>query len=160
MQLFIQLIIISIYSGIAYFFVQPLNNWLMLVIGLILGFLFLLFDEKLGYKYYAQNQQLGVANLSSVQNKALISRSIIFLFVFIPLSLFVITSSGSPIGVGMIISMGFIYSQELWQIINSPELFFQKYLWQTGKRWSGKEIKIFTRIFILIIILLAILALV
>ncbi|MEN8253769.1 MAG: hypothetical protein ABFQ62_05355 [Patescibacteria group bacterium] len=145
MPLIIQIAIISIYSGIAYLFVEPLNNWLLFVLGLIMGFLFLFFDKKIAYKYY--------------QNNGLVTRSVIFLFTYIPLSLFVITSSGSPLGVGMMISMGFTYVIELWQVKSSSELFAHKFLWQTGKAWSEKEIKIFTRVFIVIVFLLALLAL-
>ena len=141
----IQLAIISIYSLLAYLFVQPLSNWLQLVLGLGLGFLFLIFDKKFGIKIY--------------KNHSLVTRSIIFLFAFIPLSLFVITSSGSPLGSGMIVAMGFTYALELWQVKDSPKLFAQNFLWQTGKPWSKKEIKIFTRVFIIIVSLLALLAL-
>lgn len=147
-----QLALISIYSGIAYLLIQPFSNWLMLSLGLVLGFLFLLFDKKVAFKFYINNQQLG-------QSIGLITRSIIFLFAYIPLALFVITSSGSPMGSGMIVAMGFTYLFELWQLRNNPALFAEKFLWQTGNAWSRKEVKMFVRIFIIIILLLSVLTL-
>lgn len=65
--------------------------------GIVLGLLGLYFDEKLFFKYYNSSTDSHLPTL--------LSRSLLFIAILVPLSIFVVSSTGSPIGQGFVVSM-------------------------------------------------------
>lgn len=91
----------------------------LFIIGLVLGLVLMVGDEKIGWKYYQEVNQ----------TTHLITRSLLFILAFIPLQVFVVTSTGSYVGVGMVLSIGLVLLTELWLVRHTPVL-EQRFLWQ------------------------------
>jgi len=114
------------------YFVLP--TWQMLlafVIGLYVGLVIMLADEKWLYKYYV--------NDNSRQIK-LITRSVVFLLTLIPLSLFVVTSTNGVLGWGVILGIWMTILVEMWSLRNSQKQFHKWFLFDLKKKLSADEI--------------------
>ena len=147
-MIIIQLALLATYSGLSYFLITPWTAWLWLVIGLVIGWLTLFFDTTLFYKYYLEPHQ------QKISPKPLISRSIIFLVVFVPLSLFVVSSSGSLLGIGVVVAMVVVYLSEIISLKNDQSKFAQNFLWQTKAVFSQSDRNLMTGVFLVLLILL------
>jgi len=114
------------------YFVLP--TWQMLlafVIGLYVGLVIMLADEKWLYKYYV--------NDNSRQIK-LITRSVVFLLTLIPLSLFVVTSTNGVLGWGVILGIWMTILVEMGSLKNSQKQFHKWFLFDLKKKLSADEI--------------------
>jgi len=101
---------------------QPI--WLTaLVIASVFGLVFPLFDEKFLYPLYVKKTQL----------KGVLSRSLIFLVVFIPLAVFIVTSSSSPLGIGFVFGFMVTTAVDLIANLSTPEKFQRLYLFQFAR---------------------------
>jgi hypothetical protein len=83
------------YSALFYFFITPWQSFLVFFAGLYLGVLFLILDKKVLIKYYAENKE----------NPEFITNSMLFKASLIPMAIFVLTSTGSLVGSGMILGI-------------------------------------------------------
>ncbi len=106
--------------------------------GFYLGNLLLWADGKFLYSYYNELQ---------TEPKQLITRSIVFLLVYIVLALFVITSSGNAIGIGMIFGIGLTLLAELYVSAADPVSFNHKFLFQLTRPFDHTEIERLVLIF-------------
>lgn len=104
--------------------------------GLILGMALLEADEKFLFKYY------------DPEHKKLATRSFLFLVSLFPLGLFLLTSTGSAVGVGMFLSIISGLSLEFFALRNSREEFKNRFLSQLKRDISPDEQKFFTIAFI------------
>jgi len=149
----IQFILPLLYALPFYFLVSSLNQFFTFLIGLYLGVALLVADEKWLYKFYIEKSDLARSDYK-VQ---LVTRSMLFLLVYIPLSIFVITSSGSLIGQGLILGMGIIWLVEMWKLKNNQQAFTNRFLLQVKKEFSLDDIKklvlVATGFFVLLTIL-------
>ncbi len=152
-MLLIQLAIILVYGGLSYLIVTPWTTWVWLVVGLIMGWLLLFLDDLSLHRFYLDRTQL------DQRPRPLISRSLLFLIAFVPLSLFVVTSSGSLIGGGMVISMAVVYMSELLLHKNNPQVFAQKFLWQTRSELKQNERNLLSWSSVVLVALLMLLSL-
>lgn len=100
MQLWISLLI----SPLFFFAFSTIWEFAFFVVGWLIAVVLLWFDQTIAYHYYAEPEK-------PVQ---LITRSPLFLVVYIPMTLFVITSSGSSLGMGIVLGIGAILCTELW----------------------------------------------
>lgn len=100
--------------------------------GFYLGNLLLWADGKFLYPFYNELQTIP---------KQLITRSALFILVYIVLGIFVITSSGQFLGVGMILGIGLTLLSELYVTQRNTELFHHTFLFQVKRQLAPVEIQ-------------------
>lgn len=125
-----------LYTAIFYFVqIEPNDRsyWqvLILLVGFYLGNVFLWADGKFLYRYYNEMQTMP---------RQLLTRSIVFLLVYAVLAIFMITSSGNLVGIGLILGMGTTLAIELWQDRQQLETFHKKYLFQLQRTMTLIEV--------------------
>jgi hypothetical protein len=120
------------------FFGKPVNyiDASFFAVGLILGMALLEIDELFLYKYYDPTE------------KKLATRSLLFLISLFPLGLFLLTSTGSPTGVGMFLSIISVLSLDIFSYRKNLPAFHHRFLYQLKRKITDKEHKIFTVVFI------------
>jgi hypothetical protein len=96
-------------------------------IGIALVLMWL--DQTVLYRYYSEPEQ-------PVQ---LVTRSPLFFVAYIPMTLYVITSSGSPLGMGLVLAIGIILATELFIWRNNPQVLNGRFYAHTGKQLSPAE---------------------
>ena len=104
--------------------------WLgVLVLGLGLGAAFVYLDRRFFYPLYAKQTEL----------KGFLSQSLIFLVAFLPVAVFIVTSSSSPLGIGF--ALGFLISSavDLFVYLKDPALFQTTYLYQFARDFAPDE---------------------
>lgn len=124
-----------------------ISSTIFFLSGFYLGNLLLWADGKILYPYY---------NELRTEPKQLITRSALFILVYIFLALFVVTSSGSYIGTGMIFGIGITLFTELFSLRNATEAFHQKFLFQLKRQLAPLEIQRLVQAFGIIMILLTV----
>lgn len=137
MNLLIQYLVPVLYTVLFYFIqIEPRDGSYWQVIFLLSGFyvgnIFLWLDGKVLYGYYNELQTLP---------KRLISRSTLFLLVYIALSIFMVTSVGNVFGVGIILGIGLTLAIEMWRARENIELFHQTFLYQVKRQLSPLEVQ-------------------
>lgn len=105
-------------------------------VGFLIGWFLLEFDELFLYKYY------------DLENKNLATRSLLFIFSLLPLGIFLITSTGSSMGVGLFIGVVSVLSLEMFNLRKSLSLFKDRFLFQLKRDLSMDEQNVFISIFI------------
>jgi hypothetical protein len=105
-------------------------------VGLVLGMALLEIDELFLYKYYDPTE------------KKLATRSLLFLISLFPLGLFLLTSTGSPTGVGMFLSIISGLSLDIFTYRKDLLAFHHRFLYQLKRKITAKEHNIFTISFI------------
>ncbi len=108
-----------------------IGSTIFLLSGFYLGNILLWADGAFLYPYY---------NELRTEPKQLITRSATFILAYILLALFVITSSGSYIGMGIVLGIGLTLFAELYSCKDNPELFHQQFLSQLKRTLSQEEI--------------------
>jgi hypothetical protein len=87
----------------------------------------------------------------------LLTRSIVFFIVYLLLTIFVLTSTGSVGGIGLMLGMGLHYTYDFWRYSRSVDQFRMQYLWQLKRQVSEREIRGFvvgwTAVFVVITLL-------
>lgn len=71
----------------------------------------------------------------------LMTRSVLFLLCYVFLAIFVLTSTGSIIGIGVILGMGLRYVLDFWRLSKVPEQFARQFLWQVKRQFTPQEIR-------------------
>jgi hypothetical protein len=137
MNLLMQYLIPVLYTVLFYFVqIEPRDGsyWqvIMLLGGFYVGNLFLWLDDKVLYGQYNELQTLP---------KRLVSRSILFLLVYVALSIFMVTSVGNVFGVGIILGIGLSLSIEMWRARDTIEQFHQQFLYQVKRQLSPLEVQ-------------------
>jgi hypothetical protein len=127
---YIKLAIPFLYALI--FFLVRDNIWktVFYFVGWYAGMALMYLDKNVVYKYYYE----------SIHQKddtfaRLVTRSILFIIAYFVLSLFLVTSSGSPLGMGLIMGIGLVLAFELWNSKKFVE-FFNHYFIQSKKTWN------------------------
>jgi len=150
-----QLVPVFLILGYSLFFLLKISplNWLFFVTGLIIGFFLYLVDYLL-YPFYAdQNLELVIVAKKYLQQKNyqhylqllwlnqkamahLLSRSFLFIIIYFPLTIFVLSSSSQVFGQGVVLGIGLNLAIKLWQLRNDPEQFHQHFFWQAETQIS------------------------
>lgn len=110
-------------------FYQAWQNLLSLIsfIGAYLAGIFLLyFDEQFLYKFYDEKIDSSVQDASHFSTLA--TRNFMFLLILPLLSIFVLTSSGSILGIALILAINFYLLIEMWQLRDEFLLFKDRFL--------------------------------
>lgn len=139
---YLKLALPLVFAGVFFFFNRFVFSSLFYLVGWYLGLGLLIWDKNQLYKYYYES-----VHLEKDQFARLITRSLLFIVAYFGLSIFLITSSGSSLGMGIVAGIGLALAVELWQSKNYVE-FFNQYFIQAKKTWDKKEIDWFVKLFI------------
>lgn len=142
-----------VYATLFYFIkIIPSDGsyWSVLIFlaGFYLGNILLWADGAFMYPLYNELHTLP---------KQLITRSALFLLVYVCLGIFVITSSGNYLGSGVIFGIGLTLLSELYATHNDVTLFHQKFLFQLKRMLSPLEVLRLVQAFAGVVLLLSIL---
>ncbi len=121
------------------FLIQPWQTYWLFILGGLLGLILLVSDELSLNNFYNDTS----ANLSSkTVTPFLATRSILFLIALVPLSIFIVTSTGSLIGSGLIMGLILGLTVEVWQLHQQTVLFNQRFLTQMKLKLNEQQIMI------------------
>ena len=144
-------ILFSLLMGGGYLLVKGLDSWVTLLwvlAGLYGGILLLWADEAIAYPKY---------QVMDGEHIGLVSRSTLFLLSFIPLAIFMLTSSGSLLGMGLILGIGLSLSLEMLTLRRNPTDFRVRFLQQLKREISHQEVQFVALGFSLFVGVLAVL---
>lgn len=105
---------------------------LFFIVAYGVGLFLMLGDEKYLQKIYSDE----------LEEKILITRSPLFLLVLPFLSIFMLTSTGSIVGMGLILGLNLVVIIEIWQLASNEEIFNQFFLQRVKKQITLSEIQI------------------
>jgi hypothetical protein len=147
-----------IYSALFFFSFPIWYLFALFLIGVMIGFA-VIYADRLLHAFYLYpdtefNQLLqtewkrknvfGVWNLliqAEGHQEKLLTRSILFLAVYAVLTFFVLTSTGSMVGIGLMLGMGLRYTVDFWKLSRDPEVFHRQFLWQLKRSLSQQEVR-------------------
>lgn len=132
-----KIIVFLIYTLPFFFIINPWYRYGLFALGVFLGLTLLILDQTRLFKFYNDDAQSAV-NLETAYKKPstnqeavfLATRSTLFLLVLIPLSLFVVTSTGNALGGGLMMGVLLGLIQEFWQYRQLPKAFKERFLSQ------------------------------
>ncbi len=128
-----------IYVSPFFFVVNPWVRFALFVVGVLLGYALLIFDQVRLFKFYNEREELEQA-AANQQDPFLVTRSTMFLLALIPLGLFVITSTGSALGGGLMMGLLLGLILELWEYRRLPQAFKHRFLSQLKTDVSPSDI--------------------
>ena len=165
-----------IYSLLFYFSFPTLVQFIFFVLGTFLGFQ-LLFLDRFVHAFYLypntefntlvrqlwlQGNYLGVikalAQAETLQEK-LLTRSALFLIVYLILTIFVLTSTGSVFGIGMMLGIGLHYTFDFWRYSQDTQRFVRHYFWQVKRSFTSRDVRVFVVSWTIIFTLVSLLVL-
>lgn len=122
-----------------FFVVSPWMRFALFAVGVLLGYALLIFDRVRLFKFYNEDEELEQAEQNQ-RDPFLVTRSTLFLLALIPLGLFVITSTGSALGGGLMMGLllGLIF--EMWEYRRLPQIFKHRFLSQLKTDVSSSDI--------------------
>lgn len=91
-----------------------------------IGVFLLYFDEQFLYKFYTE--KIDLSSQDDSHFPVLASRNFLFLLILPFLSIFVFTSSGSILGIALILAINFYLLIEMWQLRDEFLLFKERFL--------------------------------
>lgn len=161
--------------GCLFLFNYSLFSWVFFMFGLVLGGFFHYLDYLL-YPFYS-NQQAEIVKLANQywqsknyqhylqliflnQNllQGLLSRSLVFLVVFFPLAVVVLTTSSWVLGKGVVLGLGLKIAMELFVSKNDLDLFNQRFVSGHNQSLDQKQISQIVTLFIAAFIVISIFA--
>lgn len=151
-MIILQIFFVLIYALPLYWLIHPLNAFIFFIIGLLIAILLLLIDEKFLYRFYID--QIGFNEEKKYQ---LITRSFLFILAYLVMAVFVITSSGSNLGNGLVMGIALALLIEMIRYKDNPEQFNARFLSQFKNPLQLIQINYFIAIALLIFIFLNIL---
>lgn len=129
-----------------FFLIQPWFGFLLFVVGVFLGLVLLIIDERRLSALYQEDESSPSTELVAGgqrkpdSKKFIVTRSTLFLLTLVPLSLFVLTSTGSMIGMGFLMGIMLGLIVEMWIFKDQLDLFRQRYLNQLSIHLSKNSI--------------------
>ena len=115
----------------------------LFVVGLLFGWALLEADENFFYKYYVEEKEVNLP----LSERQLVTRSLLFILSLFPLGLYLMTSTGSSIGVGLFINLTAGLALEMFSLKDESELFHKRFLYQLKRKFSQQEQRIFRTVF-------------
>lgn len=134
-----KLIAYLLYTAPFFFIINPWTRFALFVLGVLLGLVLLILDEVYFYQHYNEKEELEAAQQAQ-QPPFLVTRSTLFLIALVPLGLFVVTSTGSALGGGLMMGIILGLMLELWEYRRLPQAFKQRFLSQLDAEISGGDI--------------------
>lgn len=141
-----------LYFGLFFFWLRFPFPYLLFLIGGAIGFFFIYIDR---FVQLVVEQQLKARRITSSQithfaDQALredrikpVLHSLYFILVFILLALYVITSTGSFLGTGVVAGIALYYVSDLWTRYSDHDYIKKNYLSEVKKEFSKTEIRYF-----------------
>ncbi len=129
-----------IYTAFYFFIIQPWFRFVLFVLGVLLGWGLLKADQERLYEFYNEEEELKKVQAEGRQ-PFLMTRSTLFLLSLVPLGLFVVTSTGSALGGGIMMSLILGIVLELWEYRPLPKEFQQRFLSQMKIDIGAKDIR-------------------
>lgn len=108
------------YSLVIFLFNNEILNIVLFLIGAVIGVAFTVLDQEYLYTLYQDKEEGG--------KEFLVTQSPLYVLALIPTSVFVFTSSGSFLGMGLMGGLILFFLVEMARNLSSPELFFEKFL--------------------------------
>ncbi|MDH5533159.1 MAG: hypothetical protein OEX81_01890 [Candidatus Pacebacteria bacterium] len=130
-----------LFASLHYLRRGSLNESIFYVLGWFAGIVLMYLDKNQLYKYYYES-----IHLKDDKFARLVTRSILFIISYFGLSLFLITSSGSDLGMGIVMGIGLILGLEMWHSRSYVE-FFNQYFIQSKKLWNKYDIDLLIKVF-------------
>ncbi len=135
-------------SLVAWFFKVTWMGWGFFTAGLMAGIGLLALDERVLFRWYApEASRTGAAAQTTVER---ITRSLLFVAVFVPLYGYVMSSSDVAFGRGVVLGMAVQYAAEWW-VVSKGQLQYLYAAWQ--QRFERDELRL-VRIGILAVFLI------
>ena len=134
--LFFQYLTPLVYAVLLYFIhIMPTDGQfgtvLLFLIGFYIGNMIMWLDGAVIYPYYNQLR---------TEPKQLMTHSVVFGLAYIPVSLFLHTSSGSVLGSGLVFAIGLTIASELFAFRLDDQSFQHRFLFQLKRQLSAQEI--------------------
>lgn len=122
------------------FFDGSLNyfNVLFLTFGIFVGVLLLYLDETYLYQYYLESHD---------RKPKLMTRSLLFMALLFPMGLFVVSSTASKIGIGLILGIMTSLFLELLEYSKDNGAFHERFLFQLKRKLNDQEVDYLVAIF-------------
>ncbi len=151
-----KLIIYIFYITPLFFLIQARGKYLVIIAGGLLGLALLIADELTLNRYYnepkedtsdlnkeqfSQGETRSAATYLS-QTNFLATRSTLFLIVLWPLSFFVITSTGSFLGIGLVMGIFVGLLEEMWTLRKEVQIFNQRFWSQVKTQLTPEQIRL------------------
>lgn len=141
-QLFFKVLFSLFFLLFLIVFFEAWSNWLTLI-GFTLAYLFgvvlLFLDEQFLYKFY--QEKIDSTNNDSTHFYDLASRNFIFLLALPLLSIFVLTSSGSILGIALVMAINSYLLVEMWQLKDEFLLFKDRFLAMSKIQTTPKMVR-------------------
>lgn len=122
----------------AQFVDNSLLDTLFFTFGGLLGQGLLFADEKYFFERYQEQ---------GVEKNVLITRSVLFMGVLVPLGIYLLTSTGSSLGIGLILGLVTGIFVEMLLNRNNVDAFNTRFLSQLKKKYVASEITSITAVF-------------
>lgn len=108
-------------------------NYILFFLGTIFGVVLAISDVKYFYRFYQEETPSSEPNNPEKETKKfLVTQSPLYIVSLIPLSIFVFTSSGSFLAMGLIAGLLLFLLVEMFNSLNQPATFFSKFLTGTA----------------------------
>lgn len=143
-----QLIAAVLYCLPFIFFIKPWHRYLLFSLGVLLGILLLILDEERLHRFYQEDNLQSLPDLpdaaqkDSPGSKFIVTRSTLFLLSLLPLSLFVVSSTGSALGIGLVMGLMLGLLIEMWMLRNEVDQFRQRFLRQLKTEMSAEGVSL------------------
>lgn len=144
----LKLALFAIYLLPLFFFIKPWTQYLFFILGGLLGIGLLVADELFLNRFYNETDELELESsqepLTSQSSNPtfLATRSTLFLLTLLPLAFFVVTSTGSWLGIGLIVGLLFGLLHEMWQLRGNPRHFNQRFWGQVKTELQEEKINL------------------
>lgn len=123
---------------------QNFSAILLFVAGAYLGNLLLVIDSRFLYPKYNELQTLP---------QRLITRSILFVLAYIVAAFFIVSSSGSSLGIGLVLGIGYsIWAEMVAYLVRLPGQFAARFLFQLKRQSSPVEQQVYVSVFLAIMV--------
>lgn len=111
-------------------FAESWSNYLLFALGYLIGIALMVGDEKFFYRWYNDSEHF------------LVTRSPMFMFCLPLLSIFVFTSTGSIIGMAMILVINALLCLEFWLLADDYNLLNRHFNWRLKENFPAKKLNL------------------
>lgn len=111
---------------------------LFFTFGIFVGVLLLYLDETYFYQYYLERHD---------HKLKLMTRSLVFMVLLFPMGLFVVSSTASKIGIGLILGLMTSLFLELSDYSKDIDAFHERFLFQLKRKLNNQEVDYLVAIF-------------
>jgi hypothetical protein len=138
-ELVLSLLFPIVFGGLYYLFpAQDIQSRLidsiLFTVGAYGGVALLFLDSSFFAKKYAEQ---------GVTGNVLITRSVVFVGTLVPLSIYMLTSTGSSVGIGLLFGILTVLVLEMLRLYKNTAAFNQRFLFQLREPFSQQQINYF-----------------